>query len=88
MEVDVLLYSAIWGPNEDGPPIFLGRIGANESRPYDQGEGVALPPLSHRSRLSAVNASSGEEVGAWRIDARKDGRRKEHILTHRLVPSD
>lgn len=77
--VDVLLYASLWGPAGDGPSIFIGKVSSQDTRPYDHGTGMTLPPLSHRARLSAMNVTNEEELAVWRIDAR-DGSRRHFVL--------
>merc|ERR1711879_676872 len=55
---DILLYAALWGPIEDGPPQFIMMVSGGAHEVFERE--VLLPPLAHRTRLSAVSATSGE----------------------------
>ena len=46
----------------------------------DHGQGLLMPPLPHRSLLSARNVTDGLEIAAWRIDARKGIGRRRFVL--------
>jgi len=79
LQVPVLLYCALWGPWRDGPEVLIGEILSIKDRPFDEGKGVALPALAHRTRLIAKNVTDGQQLAAWRVDAR-DGANRHFIL--------
>jgi len=71
----VLLYSALWGPQQDGPDTFLGEALGMGDAPPNRDRKVVLPPLPHRSRLSVRSFQDGTEIAVWRVDARRHGKR-------------
>lgn len=71
----ILLYTAIWGPDGDGPEVFLSEVPGAHERPHGGGRGSQLPPLAHRTRLVVRSVGDGSLVAEWRVDARPGGRR-------------
>lgn len=76
----VILSSAMWGPDGDGPEVFISEIPGAHERPHDGGRGIVLPPLAHRTRLIARNVTDGSMITAWRLDARPGGRRRFELI--------